>query len=87
MVKHIPIKFKLRQMVDYINEQGFEGTYDYFYMPQDSNTKCNVGYGFINFIDPIYVVKFFLKFELFDWKTMEPFTNSKKICRLAMANV
>lgn len=51
------------------------------------NTKCNVGYGFLNFVHPLLIVKFFLDFEDFDWRAMDPSSNSRKICELAMGNI
>jgi hypothetical protein len=58
MVRNIPNKFKQMQLLDMIN-LNHKGKYDYFYLPMDLKTQCNVGYAFINFIHPIYILDFF----------------------------
>lgn len=40
-----------------------KGKYDFFYLPIDFKNKCNVGYAFINFIEPKAIVPFFKEFN------------------------
>jgi len=46
-----------------------------------------VGYAFINFIHPIYIMDFFLEFQSVEWNTATPDCKSSKISGLAFANI
>lgn len=65
-----------------INE-NYRDQYDFFYLPIDFKNKCNVGYAFINFIDSIFILKFF---EEFNGKKWECF-NSEKICEITYGRI
>jgi len=41
--------------------------YDFFYLPIDFKNNWNVGYAFINLIDPILVVPFYFQFAKKKW--------------------
>mmetsp|Transcript_33269 Transcript_33269/g.72611 ORF Transcript_33269/g.72611 Transcript_33269/m.72611 type:complete len:361 (+) Transcript_33269:58-1140(+) len=49
MLRNIPNKYTQSTLLQEINEHGFEGTYDFFYLPMDVHNRSNVGYAFINF--------------------------------------
>jgi hypothetical protein len=34
-----------------------KGSYDFFYLPIDFKNKCNVGYCFINFLEPKIMIR------------------------------
>ncbi|MBO8631226.1 hypothetical protein INO08_16095, partial [Staphylococcus aureus] len=53
------------------------------YLPIDFKNKCNVGYAFINMIDPSKIVPFF---QAFNGKKWEKF-NSEKVASLAYARI
>lgn len=57
--------------------------YDFFYLPIDFKNKCNVGYAFINFVEPIFILKFY---EEFNGKRWECF-NSEKICEITFGRI
>lgn len=82
MVKNIPNKYDQEMLLETVNKK-FKGTYDFFYLPIDFKNKCNVGYAFINFIEPTSVAKFF---EDFNQKRWEKF-NSEKVCSIAYARI
>ena len=59
-------------------DQLHAGRYDFFYLPIDLKNNCNVGYAFINFVDPIFIIPFY---EDLNGKSWERF-NSEKICEI-----
>jgi hypothetical protein len=74
MIRHIPNKYTLTSFVEELNE-NFKGTYDVFYLPLDYKNNCNLGFAFINFIDPMYIVLFYDLYRGKKWKKF----NSEKV--------
>jgi hypothetical protein len=60
-----------------------EGTYDFFYLPIDFKNRCNVGYAFVNFIEPAHVISFVEEFHGQRWKSF----NSGKVCAVTYARI
>ena len=71
MIKNIPIKFMQADMLKQI-DKNYKGKYDYFYLPMDLQTKNSVGFAFINFLDSMYILDFFLEFNLTKWTDLVP---------------
>ncbi|MQL96573.1 hypothetical protein Taro_029255, partial [Colocasia esculenta] len=82
MIKNIPNKYTSKMLLAAIDEHH-HGTYDFVYLPIDFKNKCNVGYAFINMIDPQQIIPFF---KTFDGKKWEKF-NSEKVVSLAYARI
>ena len=80
MIKNIPNKYTISSFLEEINE-NFKNTYDIFYLPIDYINKCNLGFAFINFIEPFHIILFY---ELYRGKKWKKF-NSDKICELLYA--
>ena len=80
MIRHIPNKYSSD---DLLNEIDFacKGKYDFFYLPLDPENNCNLGYSFINFIDPLHIIHFYLLFKSHKWK----YYKSHKECDLTYA--
>eukprot|EP00930_Biecheleria_cincta_P020116 TRINITY_DN15196_c0_g1_i1.p1 TRINITY_DN15196_c0_g1~~TRINITY_DN15196_c0_g1_i1.p1 ORF type:complete len:629 (+),score=91.81 TRINITY_DN15196_c0_g1_i1:38-1888(+) len=59
MLRHVPCRYTQNSLLLELDEQGFRGTYDFFYMPMDKQNKTSVGYAFINFEQPSCAQRFF----------------------------
>ncbi|KAL6319171.1 hypothetical protein AAG906_013844 [Vitis piasezkii] len=82
MIKNIPNKYTSKMLLAAIDEHH-RGTYDFIYLPIDFKNKCNVGYAFVNMIDPLHIVPFH---QAFNGKKWEKF-NSEKVASLAYARI
>ncbi|XP_065852375.1 protein MEI2-like 4 [Euphorbia lathyris] len=82
MIKNIPNKYTSKMLLAAIDEHH-RGTYDFIYLPIDFKNKCNVGYAFINMIEPCQIVPFY---KAFNGKKWEKF-NSEKIASIAYARI
>lgn len=80
MIRHIPNKYNIKTMLDEINPE-FGGKYDLFYLPIDYQNNCNLGFAFVNFVDPLHIIGFYDMFRAKKWRRF----NSDKICELAYA--
>lgn len=74
MIRHIPNKYNIQTILEDINQE-FEGKYDLFYLPLDYYNNCNLGFAFINFVDPFHILYFFDMFRGKKWKRF----NSEKV--------
>jgi len=82
MIKNIPNKYTQAMLLEKLDEK-YHRQYDFFYLPIDFKNKCNVGYAFINFIDPSSIAHFYQDFNQRKWDRF----NSEKVCRLAYARI
>ncbi|KAJ4897468.1 Protein MEI2-like 1 [Raphanus sativus] len=82
MLKNIPNKYTSKMLLSAIDEHC-KGTYDFLYLPIDFKNKCNVGYAFINLVEPEKIVPFY---KAFNGKKWEKF-NSEKVATLTYARI
>ncbi|KAG2490810.1 hypothetical protein HYH03_010732 [Edaphochlamys debaryana] len=82
MVKNIPNKYTQKMLLATIDEQ-FKGCYDFFYLPIDFKNKCNVGYAFINMINPFDIIALVERFNNRRWERF----NSEKVCSISYARI
>lgn len=74
MIRNIPNKYTIQTLLEEINLE-FQNKYDLFYLPLDFNNNCNLGFAFINFVDPNHILSFFDYFRGKKWKKF----NSDKV--------
>ena len=78
--------------LDQLKDQ-FGNTYDFLYLPCDFKVKftltqnnCNVGYGFINFINTTYLRDFYLEFAIpINFTLRSLLLNSQEICEFLLS--
>ena len=46
MLRNIPNKYTQNSLLQEINDLGFVGSFDFFYLPMDVHNRSNVGYAF-----------------------------------------
>ena len=81
IIRNIPNKYTIPLLLIELNED-FRGKFDTIYLPQDKIRDSNLGFGFINFINPFHLILFYEKFMGKKWN----FFNSQKRCFLAYSN-
>ncbi|KAG5513194.1 hypothetical protein PMAC_001564 [Pneumocystis sp. 'macacae'] len=82
MIKNIPNKFTQQMLQEYIDATNSK-TYDFLYLRIDFRNRCNVGYAFVNFIDPISIITFGQARVGTKWNRF----HSDKICDISYANI
>jgi hypothetical protein len=82
MVKNIPNKYDQDMLLQAIDKHH-AGSYDFFYLPIDFKNRCNVGYAFINFINPMSICSFYEEFNNKKWEKF----NSEKVCKITYARI
>ena len=80
MIRHIPNKYTSEILLEEI-DVICKNKYDFFYLPIDNDNNCNLGYAFINFVNPLHIIYFYQKFKSRKWK----FYKSHKECDLTFA--
>mmetsp|Transcript_17270 Transcript_17270/g.46875 ORF Transcript_17270/g.46875 Transcript_17270/m.46875 type:complete len:335 (-) Transcript_17270:32-1036(-) len=63
MVGQLPLWMRQLDFLYEVNKRGFEGYYDFLFVPFDWHKQQNHGYGFVNFISPRYAQAFCQQFE------------------------
>lgn len=50
MLRNLPDHFTRSHVIELLEDEGFEGSYDLVYAPMDFGCKCCLGYAFVNFL-------------------------------------
>lgn len=82
MVRHIPNKYTQKLLLCEINK-NHQGKYDFFYLPIDFQNQANVGYAFLNFVHPLFILDFFKEFHGRKWTKF----NSQKRCEIKFGRI
>ena len=80
MIRHIPNKYTSQMLLEEI-DYPCKGKYDFFYLPIDNDSNLNLGYSFINFVNPLHIIFFYHLFKARKWNHF----NSHKECDLTFA--
>lgn len=83
MLRNIPNKYTQNSLLQEINDLGFAGSFDFFYLPMDVHNRSNVGYAFINFLVPNDAERFRVKFSDHCFQRFQ----SRKISSVCTAHV
>ena len=81
IIRNIPNKFDISLLLKELNK-NFENKFDVIYLPFDVENNSNLGFGFINFVNPIHIILFYEEFMGKKWN----FSYSHKRCYLAYSN-
>lgn len=86
MLRNIPNRYTRDMLIERL-DNGYKAQYDFVYLPIDFNSKCNVGYAFINFRSSPVAVRFIQEFHGMMTKHCLPGFGSKKVCEVSFARV
>jgi len=63
MMRQVPRQYSQLMLLKEVNQRGFQGLYDFLYLPFDLKKGINVGYGFVSFVHPQHALEFRKAFE------------------------
>ncbi|RMD41465.1 hypothetical protein DV735_g3673, partial [Chaetothyriales sp. CBS 134920] len=82
MLRNIPNRVTSLTLKEILDETS-HGTYDFMYLRIDFANNCNVGYAFINFVDPLAIIPFAEAHQGKRWNAF----NSDKIAEISYATI
>eukprot|EP00928_Gymnodinium_smaydae_P065111 TRINITY_DN4829_c0_g1_i1.p1 TRINITY_DN4829_c0_g1~~TRINITY_DN4829_c0_g1_i1.p1 ORF type:complete len:396 (-),score=63.07 TRINITY_DN4829_c0_g1_i1:107-1240(-) len=82
MLRNLPNNYTSDMLIEMINSEGFQGKYDFVYLPMDFSSYACLGYAFVNLIEPADALRFCAAFDGFS-KWAIP---SKKQCYVSWSN-
>jgi len=68
MIRNLPNRYTQRELISELEDLGFAGTFDFLYIPLDKGTMSNVGYAFVNFVEPSWAQKCISAFQGYRFK-------------------
>lgn len=83
MIRGLPCSFRQESLLDWIDSSGFQGMYDFFYLPRCGDSASNLGYAFINFVNPSQARSFM---STLNGVQLNP-RNSAKVCSVSAADI
>mmetsp|Transcript_1500 Transcript_1500/g.3257 ORF Transcript_1500/g.3257 Transcript_1500/m.3257 type:complete len:385 (-) Transcript_1500:320-1474(-) len=85
MVRNIPNMYTRSMLMEELDSVGFEGEYDFIYLPMDKSTQWNVGYAFVNFITPSVAVRVVKELTNYAFQCYEH--GSGKVAQISIAHI
>ncbi|PWW80343.1 hypothetical protein C7212DRAFT_291733 [Tuber magnatum] len=82
MLRNIPNKVDQQTLKEYVDATS-KAQYNFLYLRIDFRNVCNVGYAFINFIDPLDIIEFVKAKSGTRWNKF----NSEKVLDVTYANI
>jgi len=79
MLRNLPNNYTRAMVLAMLDDEGFQGLYDFLYLPIDFNSRACLGYAFVNLTDPTFVPAFWEAFDGYA-KWILP---SRKVCRVS----
>lgn len=68
MLRHLPSSLTRDGLVELLRAHGFEGAFDFVYLPYDFKSHASLGYSFVNLTSPEEAQRFWQAFDGFaDW--------------------
>mmetsp|Transcript_105107 Transcript_105107/g.250218 ORF Transcript_105107/g.250218 Transcript_105107/m.250218 type:complete len:334 (+) Transcript_105107:79-1080(+) len=83
MLRNIPNRYSQASLLQEIDLAGYRGTYDFFYLPMDTQNRTNVGYAFINFLTSPDLERFMVEFASYLFQNH----SSQKVARVSLAHI
>lgn len=80
MIRGIPCSLTQENMMQMLDDAGFAGKYNFFYMPR---FQANLGYAFVNFLDEVSAERCQV---VFDGRKLNPLS-SQKVCTISRAHI
>jgi RNA recognition motif-containing protein len=84
MVRHVPNKYNQKTLMCEIEESGFQGQFDFFYLPMNMKTNKSRGFAFINFKSAAAAQAFY---EAFHDKALRQHSAQAKVLSVVPADV
>jgi hypothetical protein len=50
LLRNLPRDFTRAKLVELLEDEGFDGTFDFVYVPMDFSSEASLGYAFVNFV-------------------------------------
>jgi len=98
MIRNIPNRYAQMELMAELEDLGFAGTFDFFYLPMDPGRRrkssdiamtkpnaSNVGYAFVNFVDAFWAAKCMVVLDGYGFKLHRKV--SKKVASVSIAHL
>jgi len=68
LLRNLPCDFTRARLIELLEDEGFDGTFDFVYVPMDFSSEASLGYAFVNFVSAVDVRRCWTIFDgLLEW--------------------